>query len=374
MTEPNSNWDDEEELKALGRVVHAFRNYGVEGELEVGRWLRQFESLSDAHKDALSHIPAKCRRAKTALETNQFFLNTMLTALKTTMQGDYLRQATNAGDRFGETTSTPSPSDMEKVKYVLKNLVRDWSQEGAEERGATYALILTELKSLYYQWGNWEKPPRVLVPGCGLARLVVEIAALGFETEGNEFSYFMLLPSSLMLNHPVEANAWTIHPWTLSTCNQISDDDQLREVPLPDIDARSLMGDTQGSMSMVAGDFVEVYSRQENHEAFECVVTSFFIDTAHNVLEYMDVIFAALKPGGFWINLGPLLYHWVDSTDESDLSIEISLLDIERIAEKMGFMTISKKFIPAPYLANTRAMFQTVYRAAFWTMQKRFNS
>ena len=37
---------------------------------------------------------------------------------------------------------------------------------------------------------------------------------------------------------------------------KISDDDQLREVALPDIDARSLMGNTEGSMSMVAGDFV----------------------------------------------------------------------------------------------------------------------
>ncbi len=40
---------------------------------------------------------------------------------------------------------------------------------------------------------NPHRPPRVLVPGAGLARLCVEVAALGFEAQGNEFSYFMLL-------------------------------------------------------------------------------------------------------------------------------------------------------------------------------------
>ncbi len=40
---------------------------------------------------------------------------------------------------------------------------------------------------------NPHRPPRVLVPGAGLARLCVEVAALGYEAQGNEFSYFMLL-------------------------------------------------------------------------------------------------------------------------------------------------------------------------------------
>lgn len=34
---------------------------------------------------------------------------------------------------------------------------------------------------------------------------------------------------------------------------------------------------------MCAGDFVEVYSSEDNAGAFDAVVTCFFIDTAHNV-------------------------------------------------------------------------------------------
>lgn len=59
---------------------------------------------------------------------------------------------------------------------------------------------------------------------------------------------------------------------------------------------------------MCAGEFLESYSDQENE--WDCVLTCFFIDTAPVIIEYIDVIYKILKPGGVWINLGPLLYHW----------------------------------------------------------------
>lgn len=38
--------------------------------------------------------------------------------------------------------------------------------------------------------------------------------------------------------------------------------------------------------------------------SWDCVATCFFIDTAHNVIEYVETIWKILKPGGVWINLG----------------------------------------------------------------------
>ena len=40
---------------------------------------------------------------------------------------------------------------------------------------------------------------------------------------------------------------------------------------------------------------------------FDCVATVFFIDTAHNVIAYIETIYNILKPGGYWINLGKAL-------------------------------------------------------------------
>lgn len=46
-------------------------------------------------------------------------------------------------------------------------------------------------------------------------------------------------------------------------------------------------------------------------------MTLFFLDTAHNVIEYIKTIKKILKKGGVWINIGPLLYHYADMMDET---------------------------------------------------------
>jgi len=40
----------------------------------------------------------------------------------------------------------------------------------------------------------------ILVPGCGLGRLVFEIVMAGFGAEGNELTYFMLFGSNFVIN------------------------------------------------------------------------------------------------------------------------------------------------------------------------------
>ena len=39
-------------------------------------------------------------------------------------------------------------------------------------------------------------------------------------------------------------------------------------------------------------------------DEWDCIATCFFIDTAHNVIEYLEKIYHILKPGGYWINIG----------------------------------------------------------------------
>lgn len=78
-----------------------------------------------------------------------------------------------------------------QVKYVFKNLVRDWSEEGAAERAQSYGRMLTELRARLpppppplpvtanassHQQQQQPSPPRVLVPGAGQGRLCLEAA------------------------------------------------------------------------------------------------------------------------------------------------------------------------------------------------------
>ncbi|XP_059067059.1 uncharacterized protein LOC131073111 isoform X2 [Cryptomeria japonica] len=265
-----------------------------------------------------------------------------------------------------------SPADVDKVRCILRNIVRDWAPEGAIERRQCFQPILDELQR-HFPNRSRDRPPSCLVPGAGLARLALEISLLGFVSQGNEFSYYMMICSSFILNHCQAAMEWVIHPWIHSNCNSLSDEDQIRPVYFPDIHPGSA-GIMEG-FSMCAGDFVEVYGDPSQSGTWDAVVTCFFIDTAHNVIEYIEIISNILKDGGVWINLGPLLYHFADVyAPEDEMSIELSLEDVKRIAFHYGFELETEKTIETTYTANFRSMMQNRYFAAFWTMIKRGSS
>ena len=53
----------------------------------------------------------------------------------------------------GRGGAVPSEFDMDKVKSTLKQFVRDWSEDGAEERRQCYQPIIDEILRLYPEHG-----------------------------------------------------------------------------------------------------------------------------------------------------------------------------------------------------------------------------
>jgi carnosine N-methyltransferase len=119
---------------------------------------------------------------------------------------------------------------------------------------------------------------------------------------------------------------YSIYPFIHSFSNIKSDEKQLSPVMIPDILPANLPSTVD--FSMVAGDFIEVYGSQENNKgkviigtsfnssnplfflligAWDVVVTCFFMDTAKNIIEYMEVIHKTLKQNGTWINIGKII-------------------------------------------------------------------
>ncbi len=68
----------------------------------------------------------------------------------------------------------------------------------------------------------------------------------------------------------------------------------LMQAHIPDILPGASIGNN-GRMRMSAGDFVEVYSAPGQAQRFDCVVTCFFLDTAHNIIQYLEIIASVLK-------------------------------------------------------------------------------
>jgi len=65
-----------------------------------------------------------------------------------------------------------------QVRCIVRNIVRDWAEEGQKERDECYKPILEELNRLFPNRSN-QRPPSCLVPGAGLGRLALEISSLG---------------------------------------------------------------------------------------------------------------------------------------------------------------------------------------------------
>jgi len=78
---------------------------------------------------------------------------------------------------------------------VLHSLYREFSKEGQLERHNTFTLLIQQLQlHLPLQTNHHEDhhhhmlyQKRVLVPGCGIGRLPLEISALGYACEGKQY-------------------------------------------------------------------------------------------------------------------------------------------------------------------------------------------
>ncbi|CAG9460026.1 unnamed protein product [Pedinophyceae sp. YPF-701] len=387
--------DPDAERMALGRVALSISRYSGPAKEEIARWLHNYNRLSPEHQALCDNIPAKAARARECVDANMGFLNHLLASMDSAES--HLGGALEAAREYALATegegldadskaaaaaaavSVGGGDDDERVRYMLRNLARDWSSEGAAERATCYDLCVQELCRLFpepHRAPLASAPTRVLVPGAGLGRLPLELVARGFEAQGNEFSYMMLLAASFTLNQTETAEQFSIYPFVTCPLNNLNDGDQLRPVRIPDQLPSQMVaaGHGQGLLSMCAGDFVEVYGAPGMANMFDAVCTCFFLDTAHNVIEYMEVIRHCLRDGGYWVNVGPLLYHWADSgtpaPSGSDLSLELSLEEVLNVAKKLGFSELRRSSHQCRFNDNPRSMQHTVYDVSFFTMAK----
>lgn len=72
------------------------------------------------------------------------------------------------------------------------------------------------------------------------------------------------------------------------------------------------------------------------------------------------MIHKILKPGGYWINMGPLLYHWqcadditaAEMDERYEQSFELSYEEIEEVMKKVGFQMEEVRRVCMPYADN----------------------
>ncbi|EME86276.1 uncharacterized protein MYCFIDRAFT_39838 [Pseudocercospora fijiensis CIRAD86] len=295
------------------------------------------------------------------------------------------------------------PSDLDKARSTIRQLYRDWSAEGLPERHAAFSPIMGALSQCFPCATEKRPAVRILVPGAGLGRLVFDLCAAGYTVEGNEISYHQLIASNYILNSVRKVGQHTLYPWALSFSNHHTRSAQLQGVAIPDIVPALVLEQAQVEsqaevhhserMSMTSGDFCVVYQKPEYTQHFDAVTTCFFLDTAPNVISYIETIKACLKTKGIWINLGPLLWHFEsaplpgeregsnrthsDSQTNGNQGIgepgsfELSNEEVVALVSSLGFEMLEQQTAPATgYIQDPASMLQNVYRPVLWIARK----
>ncbi|KAG5986487.1 hypothetical protein E4U54_005389 [Claviceps lovelessii] len=165
------------------------------------------------------------------------------------------------------------------------------------------------------------------------------------------------------------ASSQSFYPFVDGWSHHATDENMHRSLQFPDvpIDKQKVL--------MVEGDFTTEFRTYSGH--YDVLLTYFFIDTARNLMSYLNTIKDVLRQGGLWINLGPLLYGTCPL-------VQLSLEDILSVSEMMGFQFLETdercgvpsfdkptvRSIEASYTFDCRALTKNAYNAQFWVARK----
>ncbi|PHH69554.1 hypothetical protein CDD82_7673 [Ophiocordyceps australis] len=362
-------WTESHGRHRLLSALHGFTRYEERQRAELGRLRRLLKGVSKAQRAFLDHHVAywaKFDRVQDALAANQQLCNDIVASAL-----DYYRVDSSELRAFiHDAEARGHVADKTAVSQALKHIVRDWTSHGHAERSLPFACMLDTADNLFPARLAASEPVRVLLPGAGLARLGHQLDRLGgFQVTVNEWSMFVNVVYRFLDKHGLYPNHHSLHPFVDAWSHHATDADMLRKLSFPDhaLNPRSVL--------LVEGDFTTVFAHQDAH--YHLLLTYFFIDTARNLMAYLDTIKKLLKPGGYWLNLGPLLYGTAPM-------VQLSLEDIITVTKAMGFDFVptddkcgpltfqdsTVRSVEANYGFDNKALTKHSYNAQFWVAKK----
>ena len=263
---------------------------------------------------------------------------------------DFIPSATAAGSTVGEYDdlgqlmgngglvqggeSNKETDGYDTALQVIHHTARDWTMGANPCRQETIMWIVRAIVQYYTQYRNSNDGHhdhlRVLIPGAGLGRLAYEVSTCKDliengvvpRVEANDSSVTMIFAAQnviKMLQQQQEGNSQlqsAIHPFLSDPqVNEIDARKRFEMEVFPDqhaIDSYKYYHDLTGTnpnLSFTIGDFVSTYSQQSKQNQYDVVATSFFIDTATNIYEYIYIMKHMLDTNGIWVNCGPVQWH-----------------------------------------------------------------
>ncbi|GAB7366036.1 hypothetical protein MBLNU230_g7605t1 [Neophaeotheca triangularis] len=318
----DGSWNTNHPRYRLLDALRAFDKYEDDRLAELAKWRTRYRRLPDEQKKTIEQTLGYSKRLNDAGDLMKKNAEIARSILAFGLESYEVEEA--EFHAFTNATAGSATTNFH-VQDAMKHFVRDWSLEGLNERQPTFPCILDAVTKAFPRPSrSLESPAKVLVPGAGLGRLGHEIADLGgFNVTINEWSFHMVL-AYRWLQTLETPDSVSFHPFIDSWNHRSSVASLTRSVSFPDM-ARLL---SQPSVKLVDGDFTK--DLKSDQGSYDALVTLFFLDTAKSLLTYLKTIHAMLKPGGVWINHGPLLYR-------ETLALKLTLEEVVALAEAVGF-------------------------------------
>lgn len=244
-------------------------------------------------------------------------------------------------------------SDHFRVVEALCHFARDWSPQMYDREVKPLVDYITSQTSTLPK-----ESTAVIVPGSGLGRVSHEIAKLGFKhVDSVEYSWLMSLFNESIYGDTKQSAE--IYPYVQNFSSHNTTADQLRPETFT-------YGQTiPENLTIQSKDFLN-FTPDKNADNL-LIVTCFFIDTAENMLDYMDNInrIALQYPGKKrWINVGPLKYG-------TNPLVEFSNEEVAKVRESMGWHTVDEQ--PPKtlgYMTDTVGLWKGYYGVCMWTADR----
>ena len=337
-----------------GSIFYALQTYtqNIE-ESDLRRIQNSFDSLSEDDFSWLKSVHGKLGITQTLEEQvregttkNQLFLTDLFQHIASVTQADAYTYHSSA--KGGDISI--------RVRLLPWQAAREWGLDSERNESAN-RVIEAVVSSL-------PRGSRILIPGSGCGRLLVDLASRGYEVVGIEFDVLKLL----VFAHAVSGHKSDICPFVLETCNRMQAKNNVLPVTVPNTEVSP---ETLGRITLHGNEFFETSSGFDSGE-FDGIVTCFFLDTMTDVEKYISEFSRIMKSGGTWVNCGPLNFHYPgERVTPQRPCRDISADDLVALVTKHGFEITNQGQIVTSYLCNPSSMMQTKLKCVFFESKLR---
>ena len=299
----------------------------------------------------------KVKKVKEGMKTNQVFFSKIANLYNN--QFNYVKLSNIQIDNY----QYQEQSFIGKL--LLQLLVREWADEGKEERSKSITPVIQEIKK-YFDYENKsliEKGVKVLNIGMRFGRVAYELTKLGYYVEANESSYLYLLVSNYLFNYS-KKNENCICPRISSFCSSFTEESVTKKHYFPDVDIISDLKNVKKDNLKITKRYFET-EYKDKKELFDCVITVFSTDETSNIINFTEKVYNVLKKGGIWINIGGL------QTVYSEYGgIELTWEEWKHVMIKCGFKFLREEKPVLPYCKIEGHSLPFTLGAIFFTAKK----